>query len=250
MRQAFFLSLILLSFYSIATSQTIPYKDFKYEGQKVRFEGQQEIPVGNPDLELISFMGYREKFEENKSYNLRIGFYYPYSETDSLYIIASELEITNKSYFMRPIRKNWQKSKWQEFTQWPTNDVIDPLKIRVNRIGLVGRLNFAEEGSGNIVPLNLYSLNSADSIASYILHFRPNEDLRSLTYQVIELASNQTVDQGNLERLSGQGTYPIMLDFLNKKPGYYMIILKGKLRDDPKKGPYREYTFFHNPKVE
>lgn len=245
MRLFKFVIIIAAIYSSTALSQEKLYKE--YAG--VRFEGQQAIPYGAPDLELISFMGYRENLEEDKRYNLKVGFYFPYTEKDSLYIVARELEKTKKFYFMRPMKKTWLKDKWQQFSQWPTKDVIEPLKIRVNRIGLVGRLNLEKEGSGKIVPLHLFYSDLPDSIISYTLHFKPKEDLRSLTFKIIDIRNNRIIESREIIKLSGQEIHTIKFDLSKKNRGFYRIVLDGKLKYDPTIGPYREYTFYHNPVV-
>lgn len=245
MRLFNFIIIITVIYSTMVLSQDKPYKEYK----GVRFEGQQAIPYGAPDIELISFMGYRENFEEDKSYNLKVGFYFPYTERDSLYIVARELEKTKKFYFMRPVKKTWLQDQWQQFSQWPTKDVIEPLKIRVNRVGLVGRLNRENEGSGKIVPLHLFYSDLPDSIISYTLHFKPKEDLRSLIFKIIDLENNETIESGEIMRLSGLESHAIRFDFSKKHPGLYRIVLDGKLKYDPTMGPYREYTFYHNPIV-
>ena len=220
-----------------------PYKE--YDG--ARFEGQIEMPYSGSDFKLISFMGYKEKASDDKNTILKIRFYFPYSASDSLFITVSEIVKTNKFYSMQPIKKHWQPNMWQEFNDWPIKDVLLPLDLSIDEIGILGRLNNPEEGNGTIMPMHLYYSNFPDSVTDYVIYFKTQKDLKKLHYEVRDLNSDKVIESRDINNIYGKLIYSINIGLSGYPVGLYRLIFKKELKDEPGMRPCREYKFYYNP---
>lgn len=217
-----------------------------YKGYDERFEGQKEIQITAPDFELISLIGFRQKVQENQVDSLRIRFFVPDTQgTNKLYLIARELEVSSKYYLMRPNKIEWEKGEINEFSSWPTKDVLEPLQISGDEIGLIGWFAKEGEGSGLIAPIILYYSTFPDSIQNYQIHFRSKYTLDSLRITIQDLDSAQEIISKKFSTISGQNTNYLNVDFTDMVEAFYKIIIKGRRIDEPNAGPYREYTFYH-----
>jgi len=239
--------LILTIFaFSIVELPALVYGQFNYKRRDNRFEGIKEIKVGSPDLELLSFTGYREKTPSESDVILKLKFYL--EAKDSLYITAKELFPPFKYYLMKPTKKDW-RSGWQLFSPWPTTEVINPLKIKVENIGVVARKKEDRIGSGQIVPLVFYHSNLVSKINSYELFLRPKETLRRVDYNLYPDGSRKPVISKSMRTtLISMEPFLIPLDMTNVSTGQYKLMIKCKIKDKTD-GPSRTYTFYHNPVV-
>ena len=72
-----------------------------------RYEGRVEIPVGNPQLEVLSFLGHKESY--SGSADLYVRFFLPTRTEVS--IRARELE-ERVNYWMEAKPQDWEPGQW------------------------------------------------------------------------------------------------------------------------------------------
>ena len=88
-----------------------------------RYEGRIGVPVGNPPLELLSFVGSSPSLPVGAPPDvvLKIRFFLP--DSSFAFISVRELE-EEKQYWMEAKQTSWQRQTWNEFTPWPIKDVL------------------------------------------------------------------------------------------------------------------------------
>jgi len=125
--------------------------DHKYrlrgDAQNKRYEGTTKEPVsGGPGL--ISLLSHRLDLSGKPlPKKLRVRFYLP--DKGTAFVTAREIEM-RESYRMKVVRKDWEAG-WAEFSEWPTAEVVVPLKIDLANLGVLVRKN-SREGSGTVYP--------------------------------------------------------------------------------------------------
>jgi hypothetical protein len=235
----FLLFLLIPQFYSIIYGSD-PYG---YKERENRREGRECIaPMSAPDLQLVSCIAYREKTERNSDVDLKIRFYLEKDTT--VFITAKEL---NSRYFykMSPIRTRWL-SGWNEFGPWPTGDVLRPLGLLLNDIGLTGRICTKYQiGSGRIAPLIIYHSGLPEKISRYQFYFISIQDLEEVTYKIYENDRDSPfyTDKISME-LYGGVPFPITVDLSDNNEGLIRMVLDCKYKNRVG-GPQRTYTFYH-----
>jgi len=116
-----------------------------------RYEGTIGIPLGKPDLELLSFVSYLEEF--NSDVNLKVRFFLP-KKSDVL-IYGQEIR-ERKHYLMESKPDNWVPDSWNEFGPWQTQDVIDKEKIPHSNLGVVVYLSKDKTDDSKLAPAFIY----------------------------------------------------------------------------------------------
>lgn len=222
-----------------------PQLDFKDRGN--RNEGVKRFNVSVYDLELLSFIGYLENVGVGKKVDLKIKFFM--NEDTSLFITAKEL-MPQKSYLMKPSRTRWPKG-WQEFSSWPTGQVLNPLGINISQLGILGRLKNDNPGSGEVAPLIIYHSKPISQIKTYTLYLRPKENLSKVQYSLYRVGSQvPIIKKITLHNIYYGGmAFPIVVDLSNQQTGYYKLIIICDF-ENQFGGPKRTYTFYHNRVVE
>ena len=114
-----------------------------------RYEGRIEIPVSNPDLELLSFVGFMQEFDRESI--LKVRFFLPLR---SQVIIQAQELYPEKNYWMESKPGDWNVEEWNLFEPWPTKDVLDSLHIGSSNLGIIIRLN--KKMSNEIAPAFIY----------------------------------------------------------------------------------------------
>jgi hypothetical protein len=245
----FFSVVTILSSAEAAQKDPYAYK-VRGKGEDRREEGRKGIGISAPDLELLSFLGYQEKTQQGmQATDLRLKFYMRQKEEEEeneIFIKAQEL-VVHEFYLMKPLRKKWTQG-WQEFS-WPTQEVLNPLKISIHQLGVVGRLNHDWTGSGAIVPLIFYYNAPPKRINKYILYLRPKENLSKVAYKLYKFGNSEPVIEDVLiHPFYGAEPFPIEIDVSNQSAGDFKLVIKCRVRNQIS-GPRRSYTFYHNPTV-
>lgn len=143
-----------------------------------RYEGVVEIPVANPDLELVSFIaGQVTPFSEDGT--LKVRFFVPDSRTVRIH--GRELR-DRKHYWMEAKPRTWTAGTWEEFAPWPVKDVLGPEGITADNLGLMIRLG--EEQENYLIPALLYHDHVAPpmTVSNYTLYLRSDQTLKEVTY--------------------------------------------------------------------
>src|SRR5262245_5612429 len=175
-----------------------------------RYEGRIGIPVGNPPLELLSFVAGSTAFPPGipPDVTLKINFFLP--DVSSAFIYGREL-VERRQYWMEAKQTSWQPRVWNEFAPWPTKDVLRREEIPLTNLGITVRLG-AEKS--NLLPPAVRSYEGAlVSVPSYTLYLRPGATLKKVTY-VLSRGDNGAIvktDSSVQERLGGE-PFSIMLN--------------------------------------
>ena len=236
---AMLLSLFLL-FNNLAFSQDLEFRD-----RGNRSEGVKAFGISAPDLELLSFLRYKEKVEPKTNVILKIRFYL--QKATFFYITAKELKV-RRFYLMKSNINNWPRG-WQEFAPWPTNGVLRPLELLLDDLGIVGRLQHDRIGSGEITPLIVYHSQFPTELMRYMFDFVSKKDLQRIEYKLYKLSQEEPIVNKKIRGLFGGIPFSISIDMSNYGEGYYKLVLDGKFRNEFG-GPHRSYTFYHHPRVE
>ncbi len=219
---------------------------YNYEERGNRMEGIKPIDVSVYDLELLSFVSYIEPTELNLDVDLRIRFFA--DEDTNIFISAKEL-MPQKSYLMHPNKTEWLKG-WQEFGPWPTSEVLKPLKITIDELGIVARLRKDWPGSGTVIPLYIYHSKLISKIEGYTIHLKSKENLDKVQYTLYRLGSTIPIKENTVfSKFYGGVAFPIKLDLADQKSGYFNLVIDCEF-ESKIGGPKRKFTFYHNKFVE
>lgn len=232
--------LLILIFLSFKVYQDDRYK---YSERKGRMEGLRKVPTDAFDLDLISFIAYRENFSLQSTKHLNIKFFL--ENNDNVYITAVNLTGEGRSnYQMKPL-KTYYNSGWQEFNSWPIGDVIKPLGINPNNIGIIAKKSFDRPGSGIIVPIILYENNYPEQQDKYTIHLLPKNTLSYINYWVISIDDNHViVPEDELTNKPANIPFKISFSLKGQKKGKYKLMISTEELGSTV-GPDRYFEFYH-----
>lgn len=207
-----------------------------------RYEGRIEIDVDAPDLELLSFVGFYEPFEEDSI--LRVKFFLP--RPTGVSIQAREL-LDQEYYWMESKPEGWRPGRWNEFGPWPTRDILDREGVESWNLGVAIWL---EEGSGSeLTPAFVYHSRPPTSVAGYTIYLRSNRTLKGLDYTLYRIVDGREVEEtasslsGNL--IAGE-PFAVKLDAEGWAAGLRRLVVEGSYKN-LEGGPFREFRFYHQP---
>ncbi|MFQ5880903.1 MAG: hypothetical protein ACE5I9_00335 [Candidatus Methylomirabilales bacterium] len=211
-----------------------------------RYEGRIEIPVGRPDLELLSFIGFRESF--NDDVILKVRFFLP--RDSEVFIQGRELR-EQKQYWMESKPAKWKAGAWNEFGPWPTREVFSRDGTPWWNLGVVIRLREQTTNGGELVPAFVYHSALPLSVTKYTVYLRPNSTLKKVTYSLSRIADNQRVEVkvSSLfgEKIAGE-PFAIEFEVRELPEGPMSLNIQGAFKNRIG-GPIREYKFYHKPEV-
>lgn len=239
-----FILLLVIAFKYLAFSQS--HDRYEYKTRENRMEGRERKTVSAPGLELLSFLAYKEELgDPDKNVDLKIRFYL--EESTSLYITAKELNI-REFYKMRPLQTTWSKG-WQEFASWSTGEVLHPLGLSPNDLGIIGRIQKTDRiGSCKIAPLIIYYSKLPNHISQYTLHFIPKQDLKKVEYTLYKFGEKKPILSDRIMEIFGGVPFSITIDLSAQMEGDYQLVVDCRYKNRTG-GPQRTYTFYHNPEV-
>ena len=171
----------------------------------------------------------------------------------SVFVTAVELRRHGRSHYqMRPVKTAWNAG-WQEFSPWPTADVLAPLQISPENLGVVARLDQEQDGSGSIAPVIVYAgrypadaarSRSAPPAAQHPLRSR----LHARQHRRRHARGQRTAVQAGAEAarpcVAGNVPFEIVLDLARQPAGNYRLVLDTK-EYGRTKGPSHQYFFRH-----
>lgn len=239
-RLVIFIPLFLLIFLSFKVFQEDRYI---YSQRKGRKEGLRKVPTDAYDLDLISFIVYRENFSLQSTKQLRIKFFL--KNQDNVHITAVNLEGKGRSnYQMKPLLTSYN-SGWQEFNSWPIDDVIKPLGINPNSIGVIAKKSFDRPGSCTIIPVILYEDYYPEQPDNYTIHLLPKNTLSYINYWVISVDDgNVIVPEDELTNKPANIPFKISFSLRGQKKGKYKLMISTEELGSTL-GPDRYYVFYH-----
>src|SRR5262249_38682227 len=138
-----------------------------------------------PGIEAISFTGFWEPFDKNIV--LRIRFYLPTKATIS--ITSQELEDL-RQYWMEAKPISWRSAAWNEFSPWPTQDIIDKEAISQNNLGVLIKVEGGTSGKDTLIPAFVYHSNLPSSVGGYTLYLRSNRYLNGVKCFLSKITKN------------------------------------------------------------
>lgn len=240
----FLLSLLLFITLSATSFTAFASEEYKYKQRSKRMEGLKKVPSRGRGISLLSFVAYREPLSLFDSSVLRIRFFLP--QPSEVYITAVELRRHGSSHYqMKPLQTSWN-SGWQEFHSWPTKEVLQPLKIPLNEVGIIARLETDRPGSGTIAPIVLYEGEGNYPIESgtYKLHLLPKNTLSRVDYSVIRVTDSKSVISNRLQNLAANVPFVVNFNLSGHESGNYRLLINSK-EWGRTRGPSREYLFYH-----
>lgn len=215
--------------------------DLRYSKRGNRCEGTRELPISSaPSLEVLSFSRGSRSILPAANGEITLSFYLPAGAASSAGIEAREL-VADRLYEMRPTRTSWPPG-WNSFAPWPARDVLQPLGVRLDNLGVL-----ASSPAGTlaelvaVVPAGLASAGSRDT---YYLLFRTRDDLRKADWSVRDTAGAQQPRGGSLRDIAGGTPTAIRFDLRGLAEGYYRIYLDCRY-EGRSSGPAGEYRFYH-----
>ena len=138
------------------------------------------------DLALISIHRYVQPFDSKAPVNatLNVRFYVPPNIPDPTKVFVEAVELQDSfHYLMEAKPAEWKLGQWNVFGPWPTKDVIDPLPVHSDNLGV--RAGLQEAGSGPLYfPVDVYDKKTPPVKQNYTFNFSTGQDLQSLQIAV------------------------------------------------------------------
>jgi len=234
----FFLFVILIS----ALQAPIARAEYEYLQRSNRMEGLRRVPMAGRGISLLSFVAYSEPLSLTGSPVLRIRFFL--LQPSDVYITAVELRRHGPSHYqMNPLQTSWD-SGWQEFGPWPTSEVLQPLNIAPDEVGVVARLTNDRPGSGTIAPILLYERNYPRESTNYTVHFLPRNTLSRIDYSVIRDSDGEVVVSRRLRNLAANVPFEVTFSLAGQESGTYRLLVNTRELGRTY-GASRQFAFYH-----
>jgi hypothetical protein len=204
-----------------------------------RFEGTAVELHGDQDLTILGIHRVFEQFPQSS--NLRVRFYMPKAishgqECSDFFLEAREI-VDAKHYLMRSRPWKWHEAAWNDFLPWPTRDVIDPLGLISDNIGVTAGCR--RRGVPSIYfPVDVLTADKPLMPANrYTIYFETALNLRSLTKHVTDAAGNEIRLNSEVDQCAGKGcilylaatSHAFHLDMTGYAEGVYDVELKGQV---------------------
>ncbi|PYX07909.1 MAG: hypothetical protein DMG88_12330 [Acidobacteria bacterium] len=168
---------------TVATyAQTQGMKDFgnRLEGTNVHLDALE-------DFTLIAVHRNFTTFSRNANLNVR--FFLPRlpgNPKKNVFVEAVELQ-DSFHYFMQSKSSAWNDDSWNIFANWPTKDVIDPLELHADNVGVLARYQI-ENSRPVYLPVDVYQNGGRIPEHPYAFYFVTGQDLQSLDVSVTNAA--------------------------------------------------------------
>ena len=216
----------------------------RYTDRSNRWEGLQRIPTSGTSIALQSFLSYAQPATLSDTLNLTVRFYL--QRDASAFLKATEKRRSGASHYqMRPFETSW-RSGWNEFSPWPAREVLVPLGITPERLGVLVRLDSDRQGSGHVSPAILYATSYPPAISSYEMTFLPNVTLSDVSYTLTNTQTGMKAASGQMKNVAANVPFDLVLDLSGQPAGEYRMLIKGQELGRTK-GPSRQYFFYHEP---
>ena len=157
----------------------IAYGDkLDYQDRGDRWEGVKPRPVAGQDIELLSVLAYYGEKWQSMPTHCKLKFYLPEQQKE-VNLKVRELRPKHFYWMDKVIPKSplWRKG-FNEY-QWPTEDVIKPLKLDISTLGVVVRLEKQFTGeSEKVAPVIFYHSTPPNKILGYLFTFKVGETVK------------------------------------------------------------------------
>jgi hypothetical protein len=125
-----------------------------------RVEGTNVHPHALQDFTLIAIHRDFERFKQNAE--LRVRFFLPPAVANAdkkVFVEAVELQDSFHYFMQAKSSSAWKRGNWNVFGPWPTKDVIDPLGLLSENIGVLA----AYRAGMDHLPVDVYASHIGDS---------------------------------------------------------------------------------------
>ncbi len=215
----------------------------RYTKRGNRYEGTVELPIaGAPALEVLSFLRGRRSIAPMPNGEITLRFYLPPNAVSVVNVESREL-VADRFYEMRPVRTKWDPG-WNAFSPWPVRDVLQPLGVRLDNLGVLASSPTTSTAYRELVPVDPAGSASADSRGSYYFYFRTRYDLRKADWSVRAASASSDLRHGTLRATSGGAPAVIQFDLGDAPDGYYHLYIDCRY-EGQSGGPEGEYRFYH-----
>lgn len=222
-----------------------------------RYEGRIEVPVSGSAMELLSFVGRVERYDEAVDLNVR--FYLPTDEqltcsmappgTDDVRVEARELR-EEKLYFMESKgEQRWIPGAWNGFGPWETGTVLDREGIPPSNLGVLVKLD--KKPWTAVAPAFVFHDQAPTRVDSYRLHLRPNATLSQVNYKVLgcEEGEEKELSSATLrgDKIAGE-PFAIRLDVSDLTAGPLIVRVNGQVKNRDKQSSI-DVRLYHEPEI-
>lgn len=197
-----------------------------------RVEGTDVELHGGEDLTLLGVHRSFELFAKNST--LQVRFYLPRAVSTKVSVEGREI-VDTRHYLMRSKQANWKEGDWNNFTPWPTKDVIDPLGLDPSNIAVLASYS-VENAQLVYLPVDVVARTSQPRKQPYTFHFETSWDLHSLEKSVTGPSGHRTIlttDQCNISPqcvlYSSKSSHVFDVDMSGLPEGVYSIDLVGHI---------------------
>jgi len=218
--------IITFLFYFLIIPDQISFsQNFEYTSRgnpPDRYEGLKPNPVSGLGIELLSaVINYQETEKRTIPSRYKLKFYLP--ET-SAHITVREL-IPTHFYWMDQVRQPWQKGL--NIYEWPTKEVIAPLKLQKSKLGVVvHNIKYDGRDVEFISPVAFYHYKTPSKITAYRFAFKINCEA-NLSYTVFQRGNNTPMKKVELGKQTVGEPFSIIWDCLNMPENDYELVIEG-----------------------
>jgi len=219
-------------------------QNLKYErrgsGSSERREGTLAQPV-SAKLYLVSATAVKAPFSGKASPTLYVRFLMP--AAGEAHVRASDIS-SKRSYLMIPVRTQWTAG-WVAFGPWPLDDVVVPLGIPSQELGVVVTKNPSHSLSGRVFPALVTASDAPGQISKYDFVIRSDTSLTSIIWDVRN-ETNVVVASGPSRRLAAGQPYTVSMAASSWADGVYRLSFKGDVSTpDDQSIVRKQFEFAH-----
>jgi hypothetical protein len=216
-----------------------------------RVEGTAVELHGDEDITLLGIHRSFEQFPKNSI--LQVQFYLPNTATPSAKVFVEAREIVDtKHYLMQSKRSSWDEGSWNNFTPWPTKDVIDPLGLDPANIAVLAGYRDGHHPAVYL-PVNVMAQPSQPTKRPYTFHFETAWDLHSLEKSITDPSGHSTILKTDECKISpscviysAASSQAFEVDMSNFSEGIYSVHLVGHIPGNSLK-PDLLIRIYHHP---
>ena len=222
-----------------------------------RYEGRIEVPVSGAAMELLSFVGRVERYDDAVDLNVR--FYLPTDEqltcgmappgSDGVKVEARELR-EEKMYFMESKgEQGWTSGAWNGFGPWETSKVLDREGIPPSNLGVLVKLDMKPWTA--VAPAFVFHTQVPTRVDSYRLHLRPHATLTQVTYKVFSCKGGKEEEVASSalrgDKIAGE-PFAIRLDVSEFSAGPLIVRVNGQVKNRDKRSSI-DVRLYHEPEI-
>ena len=223
----------------------LAYGDLDYKNRGDRWEGIAPHPVAGADIELLSaLIQHREKWQPLPN-KCKVKFYLP----DAIEVNLKVQELRPRHFYKmdRVIPKPTWKQGVNNF-EWSTNEVIDPLRLNIAKLGVVARLqSTVNKKAEHVAPVLIYHDSTPTNINGYRFAFKVGGNAK-LNYKIYQEDSRKLIIEEELGKQSVGTPFVISWDSKQAVAGTYKLVVKGYFLNDFRKIRQDVY-FYHQPLI-